>query len=50
VEEKISRALTGIVQYKLFLYDKKDKKHSNREITLRAWEDIWKETNGENNQ
>jgi hypothetical protein len=37
------------VQYKLFLYDAKDKKHSKRETILRAWEDIGKETNGENN-
>jgi hypothetical protein len=37
------------VRYKLFPYDAKDKKHGNREIILRAWEVIGKETNGENN-
>jgi hypothetical protein len=39
----VSEHFIELVLKKSFLYDAKDKKHSNRDIAQKAWEDIAKE-------
>ena len=39
-----------LVRERPYLYDGKDKKHGNRDIVQKAWEDIGKEMNCEGNR
>jgi hypothetical protein len=39
-----------LVRERPYLYDGKDKKHGNRDVVQKAWEDIGKEMNCEGNR